>query len=157
MVEPRLRAAAKKHRSRKNQPAKSVAVDLVIKLTALQRTHREVEQDIRWCKGFLKFQNRDVVDEYTGMFKVFSIDDGETHMVAATSEQHALHFYGVEMSDYASVEEYISDVGDVEVLEIAGDTVVPVYDIDDTGELIVQTAAEWAEVESPCLISTTVN
>ena len=60
------------------------------------------------------------------------------------------------MSGYESVEKYKDAMLDVEVLERLGDTVIPVFDIDDTGELIVKTAAEWANVEKPCVVSTTV-
>ena len=150
-IEPRLRAAVRKHRA-----SKSVVSDLSIKLSESRKKKQEAEQEIRWCEGFLKFQERDAITEYQGLFKVFEIEDGETHMVAATSQDHALQFYAVELSGYESVERYKEDMLDVEVLERLGETVIPVYDIDDTGELIVKTAAEWADVEKPCVVSTTV-
>lgn len=147
-IEPRLRAAAKQHRS------KSVVRDLSSKLHSSQRKKQDAEREIAWCEGFLEFQNRNIVIEYPGSFRVFEIEDGETHMVAANNQHQALLFYAVEISGYDSIEQYELDVCDVEVREQLGETVVPVWD-EETGKLIVKTAAEWADVELVTFISTT--
>ncbi len=151
-IEPRLRAAAKKHRG-----SKSVVSDLSFKLNESRKKKLAAEQEIRWCEGFLEFQSRNAVSEYSdGLFKLYEVEDGETHMVAATSADHAIQYYAVDLSGYESLEKYKMDVLDYEVAEVAGDTVVPVYDVDDTGKLIVKTAAEWADVDKPVCISSTV-
>ena len=150
-IEPRLRAAARKHRG-----SKSVVTELSIQLSTSRKKKQDAEDEIRWCEGFLEFQQREAVTEYQGTLKIYEIEDGETHMVSATSKEHALEFYGVKLTGYESVEEYQADMGPVEVLEQLGDTVIPVHDVDDTGKLVVRTAAEWAIGDAEQVVSTTV-
>lgn len=156
-IEPRLRAATKKHRG-----SRTVVDDLLAKLSSLyakltetKKQQQDIERELRWCDGHLKFQQRTVVSEYQGQFKLFEIEDGETHLVAATSKDGALQYYAVDVSGYESVDAYRKDMISVEVTEQESDTPIPVYDIDDTRELVVKTAAEWADTDSHCVVSTT--
>ena len=104
-IEPRLRAVARKHRG-----SRAVVKDLSAKLSSLyanlteaKKNQQAIDREIRWCVGHLDFQQREVVTQYEGQFRVYEIDDGETHTVAATSRCQALQFYAVDVSGYESV------------------------------------------------------
>ena len=151
LISPRLRAACSKVR----KDPKSILEELTVQLADLNSLFRDTQKDMAWCAAHVEFLEREVQDRYSGPFLMFLIDDGEEHRVSAKSEDDAMLFYATEVCGYGSIDQYIEDMGEVEISRVASDTVLTVRS-EESGIFEVKTAAEWAEVECDTLIASTV-
>lgn len=87
-----------------------------------------------------------------GAMKIFEIEDGETHWVAAESETDAMRFH-YRICGYDSLEEYSADMGGFSVRRLEPGMALRV-DSDDGAE--IKSCVDWADVEEACLIASTV-
>jgi hypothetical protein len=79
---------------------------------------------------------------YGDDYRVFRIDDGETHYVVEMLPEEAIKSHGVDGLGYESVEAYLDDMGPIEC-----EVVPPMQSItvrDDDGGSETKSARDWA-------------
>lgn len=92
---------------------------------------------------------------YRGPSKVFLIDDGECHWIAALSEDDAYQYHAVECAGYQSIDEFKAEMNP-EIKLIHPARTIGVKDMDDEEKPTEYlSACEWAErTERGCFAST---
>ena len=86
--------------------------------------------------------------------RVFKLEDGETHWIVAETADEALRIQAIDSCGYESVEEYIEDIGGVE-LEVCFWS-FRITLVDDAGDTHKKQAWEWALSEKGIFCSTVV-
>lgn len=79
---------------------------------------------------------------YSGPVKIYRIDDGETHWVAATGSKVALRYHGVDSLGYESVAAYKRDLGPVSIFRLFPHEWLKVTY--DCGKVVGMRARDWA-------------
>lgn len=105
-IGPRLKAALSRYRN-----SREITIELSQELVGARKRNRDAEDDVRWLSAHLKFLGRDVISDYRGSMKVFTVDDGETYNVAAASGLQAIEACAAALG-YSTPAEYRDEFSD---------------------------------------------
>src|SRR5690606_27652381 len=109
----RLLAAAR----RPNCP--KVVIDQLKAIICRERRElSDCQRNVALLEAWVKFHDDPHLTQYERQYRLFRIDDGETHIVAATERAMAVEFYAVKLCGYKSIDSYRQDVGRFDVQEL---------------------------------------
>lgn len=133
--------------------ARSIARD---RISQIDSEIRQLQDELKDLQAWLTFHDRpNKPTEYAdGGYRLFRIEDGETHWVSHTSKDEAVTFHWKDVLGYKTLADYESDMGGYEVSEVAPDVGLMVRE-EYNGEWVVKTAAEWCKqyglIASTCI------
>lgn len=86
--------------------------------------------------------------------RVFKLHDGETHWIVAETAEQALRKQAIDSCGYKSIEDYIDDIGGIDLEVVFWSFKIRVSD--DVGDSVEKQAWEWALSEKGMFCSTVV-